>query len=155
MNGELSTVMSPRTVINWAQQNGNFPRHGLCGSGLSFLNKCDELIARPWRNSHRAAFDEELPERLQASALAKERSENPMGKPTDNPAGIRSRRHLPMRHGFWPMIPISGSVFRWTRQAPALTRSACRANQPPYELRGRCCFARGTAGCFCAASSVS
>jgi cobaltochelatase CobS len=41
MAGEISTVMSPRTVINWAQ---NWQIFGHIGRAfrLTFLNKCDE-----------------------------------------------------------------------------------------------------------------
>jgi cobaltochelatase CobS len=39
--GELSTVMSPRTVINWAE---NWIIFGQIGQAfkLTFLNRCDE-----------------------------------------------------------------------------------------------------------------
>ena len=42
MNGDLSTVMSPRTVINWAQNAEIFRNVGYAFR-LTFLNKCDEL----------------------------------------------------------------------------------------------------------------
>jgi cobaltochelatase CobS len=62
MNGELSTVMSPRTVINWAQNAEIFRDVGYAFR-LTFLNKCDELERQTaWRSSTSAAFDEELPE---------------------------------------------------------------------------------------------
>src|SRR5271165_3669265 len=43
MNGDISTVMSPRTVITWAQNAEIF--NGDLGTAfrLTFLNKCDEL----------------------------------------------------------------------------------------------------------------
>ena len=44
MNGDISTVMSPRTVITWAQNATIFGDVGL-GFRLTFLNKCDELEA--------------------------------------------------------------------------------------------------------------
>src|SRR5687767_14384786 len=42
MNGDISTVMSPRTVITWAENAEIF---GVVGHAfrLTFLNKCDEL----------------------------------------------------------------------------------------------------------------
>src|SRR3546814_10692325 len=49
INGDISTVMSPRTVISWAQNALIFKNVGFAFR-LSFLNKCDEaerpLVAR-------------------------------------------------------------------------------------------------------------
>lgn len=42
MGGDLSTVMSPRTVITWAQNAEIFGDLAM-GFRLTFLNKCDEL----------------------------------------------------------------------------------------------------------------
>jgi cobaltochelatase CobS len=39
--GELSTVMSPRTVINWAQNAKIFGRVDFAFR-LTFLNRCDD-----------------------------------------------------------------------------------------------------------------
>src|ERR1700744_3547837 len=43
MNGDISTVMSPRTVITWAQNAEIFAGDIALGFRLTFLNKCDEL----------------------------------------------------------------------------------------------------------------
>jgi cobaltochelatase CobS len=62
MNGDLSTVMSPRTVINWAQ-NAEIFRGGIgYAFRLSFLNKCDELERQTVAEFYQRCFDEELPE---------------------------------------------------------------------------------------------
>ena len=42
INGDLSTVMSPRTVITWAENAEIFGSVGMAFR-LTFLNKCDEL----------------------------------------------------------------------------------------------------------------
>ena len=42
MNGDLSTVMSPRTVITWAENSEIFGDIGFAFR-LTFVNKCDEL----------------------------------------------------------------------------------------------------------------
>jgi cobaltochelatase CobS len=42
MNGDISTVMSPRTVITWARERRIFGDVGFAFR-LTFLNKCDEL----------------------------------------------------------------------------------------------------------------
>ena len=54
VNGDLSTVMSPRTVITWAENAQHFQRYGLAFH-LSFLNKCDELERGWWRSFISAA----------------------------------------------------------------------------------------------------
>lgn len=43
MNGDISTVMSPRTVIAWAQNAEIFKNDIAYAFRVSFLNKCDEL----------------------------------------------------------------------------------------------------------------
>ncbi len=61
MNGDLSTVMSPRTVINWAQNATIFRDIGYAFR-LTFLNKCDELERQTVAEFYQRCFDEELPE---------------------------------------------------------------------------------------------
>ena len=41
MAGDISTVMSPRTVINWAENTNIFKDLGYAFT-VTFLNKCDE-----------------------------------------------------------------------------------------------------------------
>ncbi len=61
MSGDLSTVMSPRTVISWAQNTEIFCNVGYAFR-LSFLNKCDELERQTVAEFYQRCFDEELPE---------------------------------------------------------------------------------------------
>ncbi|MEM6934446.1 MAG: AAA family ATPase, partial [Pseudomonadota bacterium] len=61
MAGDLSTVMSPRTVISWAQNAEIFRNVGYAFR-LSFLNKCDELERATVAEFYQKCFDEELPE---------------------------------------------------------------------------------------------
>ena len=42
MNGDISTVMSPRTVIHWAENSTIFKDVGY-SFRVTFLNKCDEM----------------------------------------------------------------------------------------------------------------
>jgi cobaltochelatase CobS len=67
MNGDLSTLMSPRTVIAWAQNARIFNDIGYAFR-LSFLNKCDELERETVAEFYQRCFDEELPESSPASA---------------------------------------------------------------------------------------
>ncbi len=68
MNGDLSTVMSPRTVINWAENARIFRSIGYAFR-LSFLNKCDELERKTVAEFYQRCFDEELPESAVSMAL--------------------------------------------------------------------------------------
>ncbi len=67
-NGDLSTVMSPRTVINWAQNATIFRNTGFAFR-LSFLNKCDELERQTVAEFYQRCFDEELPESAASVSL--------------------------------------------------------------------------------------
>src|SRR5579863_9401354 len=61
INGDLSTVMSPRTVMTWAQNAEIFGDVGFAFR-LTFLNKCDELERASVAEFYQRAFGEELPE---------------------------------------------------------------------------------------------
>ncbi len=69
MNGDLSTVMSPRTVIAWAQNAEIFRNVGYAFR-LSFLNKCDELERQTVAEFYQRCFDEELPESAASLTIA-------------------------------------------------------------------------------------
>src|SRR5215217_3434520 len=62
MNGDISTVMSPRTVITWAQNAGIFNGDIGLAFRLTFLNKCDELERPTIAEFYQRAFGEDLPE---------------------------------------------------------------------------------------------
>ena len=68
MSGDLSTVMSPRTVIAWAQNADIFRNVGYAFR-LSFLNKCDELERQTVAEFYQRCFDEELPESAASASL--------------------------------------------------------------------------------------
>ena len=61
VNGDLSTVMSPRTVIMWAENAEIFGDVGFAFR-LTFLNKCDELERASVAEFYQRCFGEELPE---------------------------------------------------------------------------------------------
>ncbi|HEY2071553.1 MAG TPA: cobaltochelatase subunit CobS [Rhizomicrobium sp.] len=61
INGDLSTVMSPRTVITWAENAEIFGDTGFAFR-VTFLNKCDELERASVAEFYQRAFGEELPE---------------------------------------------------------------------------------------------
>ncbi len=68
MNGDLSTVMSPRTVITWAQNAEIFRNLGYAFR-LTFLNKCDELERPTVAEFYQRLFNEELPESAASTAM--------------------------------------------------------------------------------------
>jgi cobaltochelatase CobS len=69
MQGDLSTVMSPRTVITWAQNADIFSDVGFAFR-LTFLNKCDELERAIVAEFYQRCFGEDLPESASRIAIA-------------------------------------------------------------------------------------
>jgi cobaltochelatase CobS len=61
MNGDLSTVMSPRTVLTWAENADIFKDVGFAFR-LTFLNKCDDLERTLVAEFYQRCFGEELAE---------------------------------------------------------------------------------------------
>ena len=61
VNGDISTVMSPRTVITWAQNALIFKDVGFAFR-LSFLNKCDEAERALVAEYYQRVFGKDLPE---------------------------------------------------------------------------------------------
>ena len=68
MNGDISTVMSPRTVLAWAENTQIFGDIGFAFR-LTFLNKCDELERQTVAEFYQRCFDEELPESAASVSL--------------------------------------------------------------------------------------
>jgi cobaltochelatase CobS len=62
MNGDISTVMSPRTVITWAENADIFSGDLGFAFRLTFLNKCDELERPIVAEFYQRCFGVELPE---------------------------------------------------------------------------------------------
>ena len=68
-NGDLSTVMSPRTVITWAENAEIFGDIGFAFR-VTFLNKCDELERPLVAEFYQRCFNAELPESAVNGALS-------------------------------------------------------------------------------------
>jgi len=64
-NGDISTVMSPRTVITWAE---NYEIHSNLETAFrwAFLNRCDESERTIIAEYYQRVFDVELPELVKA-----------------------------------------------------------------------------------------
>jgi cobaltochelatase CobS len=69
INGDLSTVMSPRTVLTWAENSEIFGNVGFAFR-MTFLNKCDELERPLVAEFFQRCFGEELPESAANVALS-------------------------------------------------------------------------------------
>lgn len=69
MAGDLSTVMSPRTVITWAENTEIFGDLGFAFQ-MTFLNKCDELERITVAEFYQRAFGEEISESTANLVLA-------------------------------------------------------------------------------------
>jgi cobaltochelatase CobS len=69
MNGDLSTVMSPRTVLTWAENAEIFEDVGFAFR-LTFVNKCDELERGLVAEFYQRCFNEDLPESTASISLA-------------------------------------------------------------------------------------
>ena len=69
VNGDLSTVMSPRTVITWADNAEIFGDIGFAFR-VTFLNKCDELERPLVAEFYQRSFGRELPESTVNVALS-------------------------------------------------------------------------------------
>ena len=61
--GDISTVMSPRTVITWAENAEIFDDIGFAFR-LTFVNKCDETERPLIAEHYQRAFGDELPESM-------------------------------------------------------------------------------------------
>jgi cobaltochelatase CobS len=70
MNGDISTVMSPRTVLTWAENTEIFDDDTAQAFRLTFLNKCDELERPVIAEFYQRAFAEDLPESATRVAVA-------------------------------------------------------------------------------------
>jgi cobaltochelatase CobS len=69
INGDLSTVMSPRTVITWAENAHIFGDIGFA-LRVTFVNKCDELERAIVAEFYQRSFGKDLPESTVNVALS-------------------------------------------------------------------------------------
>ena len=69
VNGDISTVMSPRTVIMWAE-NAEIFNDVAFGFRTTFLNKCDELERPLIAEYYQRCMGEELPESAATAVLS-------------------------------------------------------------------------------------
>ncbi len=63
MAGDISTVMSPRTVLHWAENSEIFKDIGY-SFRVTFLNKCDDSEKNTIAEYYQRCFGEELPESM-------------------------------------------------------------------------------------------
>ena len=63
VSGDISTVMSPRTVMHWAENNLIFKDLGY-SFRVTFLNKCDDVEKNIIAEYYQRCFGEDLPESM-------------------------------------------------------------------------------------------
>ena len=63
MAGDISTVMSPRTVLHWAENSEIFKDVGYAFR-VTFLNKCDDVEKNTIAEYYQRCFGEDLPESM-------------------------------------------------------------------------------------------
>ena len=63
IGGDVSTVMSPRTVLHWAENSEIFKDIGYAFR-VTFLNKCDEIEKNTIAEYYQRCFGEDLPESM-------------------------------------------------------------------------------------------
>ena len=63
IGGDISTVMSPRTVLHWAENSQIFKDVGYAFR-VTFLNKCDEIEKSIIAEYYQRCFGDELPESM-------------------------------------------------------------------------------------------
>jgi len=68
INGDISTVMSPRTVLTWAENAEIFGDIGVAFR-LTFLNKCDEIERAIVAEYYQRCMGKELPESAANSVI--------------------------------------------------------------------------------------
>ena len=69
MSGDISTIMSPRTVITWAE-NAEILGDVSLSFNLSFLNKCDDIERDIVKEYFQRCFDTNLGENVKASEVS-------------------------------------------------------------------------------------
>ena len=128
INGDISTVMSPRTVISWAQNALIFGDVGFAFR-VSFLNKCDES---------RAAADRRiLPARVRHRPAGKRGRQGLSWRRWPSGHSTSSAARLPARRGRSRAIPRSKSCSRPKSRRRRARPRACLARAGARAAAGR------------------
>ena len=133
INGDLSTVMSPRTVITWAENAEIFGDVGFAFR-VTFLNKCDELERPSVAEFYQRAFGEELPEsaaKVMGGVTQPETASITSSACAEWRAGRRSPAH-PARAGPVPQFFTVASGIRYAVAKRRLRHPQGPADFPPF-----------------------
>ena len=107
-NGDISTVMSPRTVITWAENTRASSAILAFAFRVTFLNKCDEAgAAAPSPNTTSAASTHELPTWDAGTAAAGGYDQQPEGRPLEGRSSARPPAALRADGGTWQISRCS------------------------------------------------
>ena len=115
-DGDLSTVMSPRTVVTWAQNTTLFHDAGLAFK-LTFLNRCDEDERALVAEYYQRCMGEDLVDERPAPGLPR--------RSRRRRRAVASKMAAPERHGS-------------ARSAPARARSPDRTAAATRARAGQC-----------------
>ena len=135
INGDLSTVMSPRTVITWAENADIFHDIGFAFR-VTFLNKCDELERALVAEFYQRSFGKELPESARqrgAELSAGGRMADPVAKERPAPARRKPARRTRYEDDLYTWVIGAGRAA--ARRAPRRDRR--REHRRGAERRGR------------------
>ena len=91
IHGDISTVMSPRTVITWAENAAIFNDIAY-GFRVTFLNKCDETERGILAEYYQRCFNEDLPESLVEQTPSDEKTPPPDTSADLGPGSGKSRK---------------------------------------------------------------
>ena len=115
INGDISTVMSPRTVITWAENARIFGDVGFAFR-MTFLNKCDEAERATVAEYYQRCFNEEIPTG---------------GCRTPAPGSQAERHRMSGEPARTTPAPRSSSAPPPARCAPSPSSPTCRSRSSP------------------------
>ncbi len=129
-NGDLSTVMVPRTVITWAENAEIFSDIGFAFR-VTFLNKCDELERPLVAEFYQRCFNVELAE--SSVNVAMSRCRPAKQGPIRRGLSIREMKDLAQDHQ-WLWVPaFAGTTVRETEMTTSNTKFRTGPKEAPTE----------------------
>ncbi len=118
INGDLSTVMSPRTVITWAE-NADIFKDLAFAFRVTFLNKCDELERTLVAEFYQRCFGKELTESAVNVALSlKRHAPSPRRERARGEGTAQTSTTSPHPAAAPPTSPRRGEVMPMTKATP-------------------------------------
>ena len=134
-DGDLSTLMSPRTVVTWAQNTTLFHDPALAFK-LTFLNRCDEderaLVARTISDASVTTFPT-----IGAGPVSNELAKDVASTPTSNSQRICLQGPISNHEGRKPRSSRSGQTAESRKHGGIHLGAAIRPPRYPSEAKSR------------------